>query len=143
MILKREFVFLFRKILTILIISLVKIGEAPVYYQNNAFFILILNSIFFSLELRLKPFGIIELNKLNSTSNLIMMITIFGGLISSINQQSNLSFIMMILIMCFNSYFMLLFLKYFIQIKLSFTKNFKSLFYFLNKFSNKFWSSGI
>ena len=115
-----------------------KVGDAPISYQNNSFFVLLLISLFFGLELRFKPYGIPELNSLNFVANLVMMITIFGGLISSINQQTNLSFILMIVIMGLNFYFILLFLKCFIQIKMHFGQN----FYFLNKLFDKLWASG-
>ena len=129
--------------MTILIISLVKIGDAPITYQNNAFFILIMISLFFALELKTNPFGLPELNKLNFTANLVMMITIFGGLFSSINQSTNLSTTIMIVIMSVNIYFLLLFVKYFIQIKSSFDKKFGNFFRLLTKFFfRKQWDSG-
>ena len=130
--------------MTILIISLLKVGDAPISYQNNAFFILILNSILFGVELRLKPFGIPQLNDLNLISNLMMMITIFGGLFSSINQQTNLSLLIMIVILFLNIYFILVFLKCFIQIKLSFFEKINKCFVrFFRGVFNKFWHSGL
>ena len=138
----REFTFLFKKTLSILIISLVKVGDAPVSYQNNAFFILILNSFLFGLEIKFNPFAIPQLNFLNLVANLVTIFTIFGGLFSSINQQTNLSLILMIVILGLNLYFLLLFLKYFIQIRLSFVEKFSHIFYFLNKFYNLFWPLG-
>ena len=125
-----------------MIISLVKVGDAPVSYQNNAFFSLILNSFLCGLEIKFNPFAIPQLNFLNWISNLVTIMTIFGGLFSSINEQTNLSFILMIAIMCVNIYFMLVFLKCFIQIRLSFLEEFKYVFHFLNKFSIRFWAVG-
>ena len=119
-----------------------KVGDAPISYQNNAFLILILNSLFLPLEYKLQPFAISQLNTLSFLANLVTIITIFGGLFSSINQQTNLSLIIMIALLCLNIYFILVFLKHFIQIKLSFKEKFNNYLNFLNKFSNKFWASG-
>ena len=119
-----------------------KVGDAPISYQNHAFFILILNSLLLAVELKFKPFGIPQLNSLSFVANLVTIITIFGGLFSSINQETNLSFILMIVILSLNIYFILLFLKCFIQIKLSFVEKFTKVFFYLNKIFNKFWSSG-
>ena len=101
-----------------------KVGDAPISYQNNSFFVLLLISLFFGLELRFKPYGIPELNSLNLVANLVMMITIFGGLISSINQQTNLSFVLMIVIMGLNLYFILLILEMFHSDKNTFWSKF-------------------
>ena len=119
-----------------------KVGDAPISYQNNAFFILILNSLIFNVEWKLQPFGIPQLNSLNTVSNLVTIITIFGGLFSSINEQTNFSFILMIFIMCLNIYFILLFLKCFIQIRITIFDKLNAFFSFLNKFHNKFWPTG-
>ena len=120
-----------------------EVGNPPISYQNNAFFIVIINSLLFGVELKLKPFGIPQLNSLNFIANFITIITIFGGLFSSINQQTILSLILMIIIMCMNIYFMLLFLKCFIQIRLSFIEKQNILTKWLNKFYTKFWPSGL
>ena len=138
----REFIFLMKKILIILTISLVKIGDPPLSYQNNAFFILILNSLFFGIELKLKPFGISQLNSLNLISNLVTIATIFGGLFSSINQQTSLSFTLMIVIIGLNIYFLLVFLKSFIMINLTFIEKINFFSKILNKIYKKFWPSG-
>ena len=138
----RESVFLFRKISTILIISLVKIGGPQISDQNNAFFILLLNTLLFVLEKKLNPFGISELNSLNFLANFVIIMTLFGGLISSFNQQSNLSVVLMFIIMFVNLYFIVMFLKCFIQIKLSFFQKIKRYLNSLNNSFGKFWSSG-
>ena len=138
----RESVFLFRKISTILIISLVKIGGPQISNQNNAFFILLLNTLLFVLEKKLNPFGISELNSLNFLANFVTIMTLFGGLISSFNQQSNLSVVFMVIIMFVNLYFIVMFLKCFIQIKLTFFQKLKKYLNSLNNSFGKFWSSG-
>ena len=132
-----------KKILIILMISTVEVGNPPISYQNNAFFIVIINALLFGVELKLKPFGIPQLNSLNFIANLVTIITIFGGLFSSINQQTNLSLIILIVMICLNIYFMLLFLKYFIQIRLSFIGKQNFLTKALNKIYTKFWPSGL
>jgi len=78
--------------LIILIVSFARIGDPPISYQNNAFLIILVISAFFGLELKIKPFGISELNYLNWTSNLVIIFIIFGGLLSSINQETSLPF---------------------------------------------------
>ena len=135
----REFLFLLKKILIILIISFVQIGDGSIYYQNNGFLILILNSIFLGLELKIKPFATHELNSLNWISNLMMIITIFGGLFSSINQESVIvPLIIMVLLMCLNIYFILLFFRNYIQIQLCFQKKTNK----LTEIFGRFWFSG-
>ena len=135
----REFLILSKKILIILIISFVQIGDGSISYQNNGFLILILNSIFLVLELKFKPFATPELNSLNLLSSLMMIITIFGGLFSSINQESVIvPLIIMALLMVLNIYFILLFFRNYIQIQLCFkTKTNK-----LTEILGRFWLSG-
>jgi len=135
----REFLFLLKKILIILIISFVQIGDGSIYYQNNGFLILVLNSIFLGLELKIKPFATHELNSLNWISNLMMIITIFGGLFSSINQQSVIvPLIIMVLLMVLNIYFILLFFRNYIQIQLCFHKKTNK----LGEIFGRFWLLG-
>ena len=115
-----------------------KVGEAPTSYQNNAFFVLIINSLFFAMEMRFKPYATPELNYLNFLSNLFIIVTILGGIFSSINQQNNFPLVIMAVIICLNSYFLFSFVKGFIQIKLSFNKKMN----FLSKTFGNFWISG-
>ena len=135
----REFLILSKKILIILIISFVQIGDGSISYQNNGFLILILNLIFLGLELKFQPFATPELNSLSWISNLMMIITIFGGLFSSINQESVIvPLIIMVLLMVLNIYFILVFFQNYIQIQLCFqTKTNK-----LTEIFGRFWLSG-
>ena len=119
-----------------------KVGGPTISYQNNAFFILILNALIFAAEIKLTPFGIPQLNSLNFGANLVIIITLFGGLMSSFNQQTNLSVVLMIMIMLANLYFILLFLKCFIQIKLTFLEKIKKHLNSSNNFISKFLVSG-
>ena len=137
---RRDFIFLFKKITTILIISFVKVGDAPVSYQNNAFFILILNIFFFGIEFKCMPFGIPQLNSFNSVANIMMIFTIFGGLFSSINQQTDLPIFIMISTVGINIYFLLLFFRNFIMIKISLNQGATNFFVF--NFLGKMWESG-
>ena len=134
--------FLFRKFSTILIFALVKVGDPTFSYQNNAFFILILNTLLLVLELKLTPFGIPQLNSLNFVANSVVIITLFGGLISSFNQHTNLSIFLMVVIMFLNIYFILLFLRCFILIKLSFSEKIKKYLSSSNNSFGKFLCSG-
>ena len=119
-----------------------KVGGPQISDQNNAFFILLLNTLLFVLEMKLNPFGIHQLNSLNFIANFVIIITLFGGLISSFNQQSNLSFVFMVIIMFVNLYFIVMFSKCFIQIKLTFFQKTKKYLNSLNNSFGKFWSSG-
>ena len=120
--------------LIILIVSFARIGDPPISYQNNAFLTILIITAFFGLELKMKPFGISELNYLNWTSSLVMIFIIFGGLLSSINQETNFPFVMMIMIMLLNIYLMVLFFRNYIQNLLAFPRDTK--FYQIEK---DFW----
>ena len=121
--------------------SFARIGDPPISYQNNAFLIILVISAFFGLELKMKPFGITELNYLNWTSSLVMIFIIFGGLVSSINQETNLPFVMMIMIMILNIYFMVLFFRNYIQNLLAFPNDTK-FYQILKKIFGKYWDKG-
>ena len=125
----------------ILIVSFVRTGDPPISYQNNAFLIILVNSIFFGLDFKVKPFGIWKLNYLNYISSLMVIAITFGGLFSSINQENNLPFLIMILIMILSIYFILLFVQNYIQNILAFPKANK--FYsLLNRIFGKCWEKG-
>jgi hypothetical protein len=88
-----------------------------------------------------KPFITEELNNLDLKASLITIMTIYGGLFSSVCGISTLQQILMALIIMLNSYFLALFVKKFIQIKLSFAEKSK----FTRLVSNiieKFWKKG-
>ena len=131
-----------KKIITILIISFVRIGEPPLCYQNNAFIIILFSSALLIIEIKRKPFGIPELNYLNRKSNFLMISIIFGGLISSINQETNIPFLIMFLVILLNIYFLILFFKKYLHVQLAFPKETK-LYAILKKIFGKYWLRGI
>ena len=107
------------------------------YYAGN--FEFGINSIFHGLELKFKPFATPELNSLSWISNLMMIITIFGGLFSSINQESVIvPLIIMVLLMVLNIYFILLFFRNYIQIKICFKNKTNK----LTEIFGRFWFWG-
>jgi len=132
---------LFKKIAIIAIISFANLGSGQTLYQNSGFFILILTCLCFWVQMQWNPFITEELNSLELKASIIMIMTIFGGLFSSVCEDSTLQTILMVLIILLNVYFIALFFKIYLQIQLSFAKNSKLLL-FLSKAVAKFWSEG-
>jgi len=89
-----------------------------------------------------KPFITEELNTLDLKASLITIITIFGGLFSSVCGDSSLQQFLMVLMIMLNSYFLALFVKMFIQIKLSFAEKSK-LARWISKIIEKIWKKGL
>ena len=133
-----------QKILLTLIIAFIKTGDAGtgnVISQNNAFLCLTLCFISFWAQLKLQPFVTIELNQLNLKSNFLMIITIFFGLFASICNDFKLELIILIVIFGLNLYFLLFFIKSYIQIKLVVQQNSK--FYnAIKKGIGRIWNKG-
>ena len=102
----------------ILIIDFVNVGSGQILYQNNGFFILILTCLCFWIQVKRKPFITDELNSLDLKGSVVMIITIFGGLFSSICDNSTLQTILMVVIILINVYFLVLFSKIYFQIQL-------------------------
>lgn len=126
----REFVLVFKKTLTIIIISYVIRGY-------NACCIIILHFVFFGIENKLNPFGISQINNLNYIANLLTLITIFQALVLKMNyfvSNDDYSLFIIIVIISLNMYFMIKFLKFFIQIRLSFGDKISKFFSCFNKF---------
>ena len=81
--------------------------------------------IFLLTEMKFQPFITKELNSLEYKATSIMIITIYGALFSSSNQQSILEILIMIFIFGFNIYFILLFGLSYLEIYLTFPSNSK------------------
>ena len=81
--------------------------------------------IFLLTEMKFQPFITKELNSLEYKATSIMIITIYGALFSSSNQQSILEILIMIFIFGFNIYFILLFGLSYLEIYLTFHSNSK------------------
>jgi len=138
----RDFFYLFKKIVIIIIISFGNVGSGDILYQNNGFFILIFTCFCYWIQIRWKPFITEELNSLDLKASMITIITIFAGLFSLVCENSTLQTILMVVVLVLNVYFMLLFFKTYFQIHLSFAKDSK-LFRFINKLVEKIWSGGL
>ena len=124
------------------IIAFIKVGSGEVISQNNAFFCLILCFLLFWAQVKYKPFITNELNDLNLKSNFIMIITILLGLFSSMFQDITLQILLLILLLGLNIYFMMFFIKGYLQLKMVVTKKSK-FFDIINKKLGRFWSKGI
>lgn len=118
-----------------------KVGSPETLAQNNAFFCLILCTISFLFQLKSKPFLTDELNDLNEKSSLTLIVTIFLGFFISFCQNFNLELILVICLFIFNSWFILITAKKYIQLKIALSKKSKFLS-FLKKTLPKFWSKG-
>ena len=138
----REFFLFFKKIGIIMIVSFANTGSGETLYLNNGFFILILTSFHFWIQIQWEPFITKELNSLDLQSSLIVILTIFGALFCSVCQDLTLQNILMDLIILINVYFLGLFLKAYLQIKLTFAKNSKLINFFNKYFAEKFWKKG-
>ena len=117
------------------------ISLLPIYNRQYAsifkvFLIFIVHSLFFGIENKLNPFGIPQLNTLNYITNLLTLMTIFGGLFLKVFSVlgNPFSFYITIVIICLNIYFMWVFLKFFIQMRLSFGDKISKMFSCLNKY---------
>ena len=100
-----------------------------------------MNSFFFYIELKFKPFATPELNSLSSTASFVVIATIYGGLFSSINEDTVLPIVIMILLILLNIYFILLFFQNYIKIRLSLSNN-EKINKIMNKLFGNFWVSG-
>ena len=107
----------------ILIISFGQVGSGQVLYQNNGFFILILNCICLYFQNKNKPFISNHLNSLDLKASLIMTITIFCGVFSSACDDPSLQTFLMVFTLLINCYFLTLFVKNYFIWKLSFPDN--------------------
>lgn len=140
----REFFFLFKKIAIIIIISFANVGSGQTLYQNNGFFILIFICFCFWIKMNQKPFINEKLNSFDLQASIVMILTIFSGLFSSVCENSALQIILMILTIIMNINFLLIFIKNYFQIKLFFTGDtkIKTILFLKSKFE-QYWSKGI
>ena len=119
----REFFFTFQKILLIVIISFIDFGNNDLRAINNAFLCFIICSIFFAAQIYDRPFSYEELNSLNFKANIIMLITIFFGIFSSICEDSTLQTLLMSIVVSINLIFFLVFGKTYLCIMYVNSKN--------------------
>ena len=105
----REFLLFSKKILIIVIITFGDVGFGETLYQNNGFFILILTVFGLWMQINWQPYITDELNSLELKASIIVSITIFGGLFSSVCNDLILQTILMIIIILLNIYFLCLF----------------------------------
>ena len=131
-----------KKIGLIAIISFANVGTGKILYQNNGFFILILTCLCFWIQMKCEPFLTEELNTLDLKASLIMIITIFGGLFSSICENYRIQIFLMAVIMLINVYFFISFLKTYILIKICFAKDSKFIIFLKTNLFEKYWNEG-
>ena len=109
----------------ILILSFGQVGSGQVLYQNNGFFILILNVICLYMQIQWKPFITNYLNSLDLKASFIMTITIFCGVFSSACENDSLQTFLLFFILVLNCYFLIFFLRTYFILKMSFSDNSK------------------
>ena len=101
----------------IVIISFADIGDGDLKILNKAFLCFIVCSLFFAAQIRDQPFISKELNSLNFTANLMVMITLFFGIFSSVCQNFELQTLLMTIVVFVNLFFFLSFAKQYICIQ--------------------------
>ena len=104
--------------LIILIITFSKVSTGSLVQTNNACFILIICSVCYFGEQKYSPFVIDELNSFDFSGSLTMIITIFGGIFSSISGSTDVKLAIIIVLLIINISFILSFLKLYIILKL-------------------------
>lgn len=95
----------------IMIISFVKISEGTTIYQINACLMIIILFLLFMVQIIHPPFITKELNNLEYLSTMIILITVFGGLFTSISQKDSITETSTIIIFLLNLYFIFSFYK--------------------------------
>ena len=103
---------------------------------------MILTSFCFWIQIKRKPFITEELNSLDLKASMIVIMTIFAGLFSSICDNLTLQTTLMIIIIIINVYFLALFFKAYFQIKLTFAKDSKMIRFINKNFVERFWREG-
>ena len=101
----------------IVIISFADIGDGDLRILNKAFLCFIVCSIFFAAQISDQPFMSKELNSLNFKANLMVMITLFFGIFSSVCQNFDLQTLLMTIVVFVNLFFFLSFAKHYICIR--------------------------
>ena len=120
------------------------VGSGQTLYQNNGFFILILTCLCVWIQSKRKPFITYELNILDLKASMIMVLTIFGALFSSICEDSTLQSILMVIVIFINAYFLVLFFIAYLKIQLAFVKDSKfKLTLLFKKTFEKYWGKVI
>ena len=114
----REFLFFTKRMLIILIITFSKVSTGSLVQTNNACFILIICSVCYFGEQKYSPFVIDELNSFDFSGSLTMIITIFGGIFSSISGSTDVKLAIIIVLLIINISFILSFLKLYLILKL-------------------------
>ena len=102
----------------ILVNSFSKIGPEEINSSNNAFLLIIILSISFAAQIYYKPFLNKELNDFNLKANIVMIVTVFFGLFSSVCADNTLQIILLIAIILINFYFILLFFQKYLTLKI-------------------------
>ena len=124
----------------IFIISFIDFGNNDLRAINNAFLCFIICSISFAGQIYDRPFIYGELNSLNFKANIIMLITIFFGIFSSICEDSTLQILLMSIVVSINLIFFLVFGKNYLCIMYVNSKNTfltKKFGFYIDKFFSK------
>lgn len=118
-------------------IAFANIGDEEEVYPTNKVIICILICLLsFFCQLKSKPFITLDLNNLNLLSNVIMILTLLFALFSAICENSQMKFIFLIALLCFNCYFLLIIVKSCLIVKLVIAKNSNILNHYEKYFGN-------
>lgn len=128
----------------IITITFIKIGDSEESVRlNNVFICFIICALYTFLLFIKKPFMNEDLNNFSFRTSVIMLITIFLGLFSSVAKENILILILFVLLVFVNLYFVIIMLKQYILLQLLLPKKFKfNLSKFLNQKFQKIFAYG-
>ena len=109
---------------------------------DNAFICFILCSISFAFQIIDQPFLTEGLNSLNLKGNLIMMMTIYLGIFSSVTKDNSLQTLLMAVVVSINAIFFMVFAKNYILIKFALSKKKSAIISKIGGHLNRFFLKG-
>lgn len=122
----REFVILSQKILLIVTIAFLKIGDSEEKIRiNNVFVCFLVCSFFIWLEMRNQPYMNDELNLFSLRSLFVMLLTIFLGVFGSISNNDLLILLLFILLAFINISFIVTMIRKYILLHMIIKKEWK------------------
>ena len=128
--------------LLIVIITFLKIGTGDAIAQNNAFFCILLLVGLFWLQIQYKPFLTEDLNQFNDLTAIIMILTIFLGVFSTVSKDLQLQTIILTMIIFINTYFLLVSIKKIFILKISMDDS-STMIKYIRKNAESIWRKGL
>lgn len=109
-----------------MIISFIKLGNSDeIKRVNNVLLSFIISAIYLWAQIHFQPFMVDELNDFSSKASVIMLITIFLGIFSSVANDNLLILILFIFLLTINIIFVIIMLKNYFLLQLLLCKNWK------------------